>query len=145
MTEQEYQKKRDGVFRVIVGCAFDSYNYFHAGMDELTYEAGLKVELEHKQKIVHRQTEFPIYYKGVASGVNRRMDLVVQDQELGFVVVELKALERVGDVQRHQLWSYMKLMNIHLGILVNFSPKGVYYEAYELSEETGKCDYIKFS
>lgn len=145
MTEQEYIGKRNALFHTIVGSAFESYNYFHTGVDELTYEAGLKVELEYRGKVVHRQAGFPIYYKGVASGVDRRMDLVVQDNELGFVVIELKAIERVGDVNRHQLWSYMKLMNIHLGMLVNFSPKGVYYEAYELNEETGKCDYIKFS
>lgn len=144
MTEQEYIAKRNGLFRTIVGGAFGSYNYFHDGVDELTYEAGLKVELEQRSKIIHRQAEFPIYYKGVSSGVNRRMDLVVQDYELGYVVVELKAVDRVGDINRHQLWSYMKLMNIHLGMLINFSPKGVYYEAYELNEETGKCDYIKF-
>ena len=51
-------------------------------------------------------------------------------------------MERVGEVHRTQLWSYMKLMNIHLGMLINFSPKGVYYESYELNEETGKCDRV---
>lgn len=70
------------------------------------------------------------------------MDLVVQDQELGFVILELKALERLGERERTQLWSYMKLMNIHLGMLINFSPKGVYYESYELDERTGLCKRI---
>lgn len=142
MTEKEYIVKRNTLFRTIVGCAFDSYNYFHNGMDELIYEAGLKVELEQKGKTVYRQAEFPIYYKGVVSGVNRRMDLVVQDSELGYVVIELKAINRVGDVQRHQLWSYMKLMNIHLGMLINFSPDSVYSENWELSEEDGLCHRI---
>jgi len=127
MTEQEYMTKRDMLYKTISNSAFASYNFYHSGMDEITYEAGLKVELELKHIEVFRQTEFPIYYKGIASGVTRRMDLVVQDKELGYVILELKAVERVGDVQRHQLWSYMKLMNIHLGMLINFSPKGVYY------------------
>lgn len=70
------------------------------------------------------------------------MDLVVKDEELGYVILELKAIERIGELQRYQLWSYMKLMNMHLGMLINFSPKGVYYEAYELNEETGKCDRV---
>ena len=142
MTEQEYISKRDSLFKMVTRSAFESYNFFHSGMDEITYEAGLKVELENQGSKVHRQTEFPIYYKGIASGVNRRMDLVLEDKELGFVILELKAIDRVGEVQRHQLWSYMKLLNIHLGILVNFSPKGVYYEAYEINEETGKCDRV---
>lgn len=91
---------------------------------------------------MHRQTEFPIYYKGIASAVKRRMDVVVEDSELGYVVCELKAVERIGEVHRTQLWSYMKLMNIHIGMLINFSPKRVYYKAYELNEETGMCDRI---
>lgn len=142
MTEQEYICRRDKLFKLIAKCSFESYNFFHAGVDELTYEAGLKVELEQCGKFFHRQQEFPIYYKGVSSGVKRKMDVVAQDEELGYVVLELKALERVGEVHRYQLWSYMKLMNMHLGMLINFSPSGVYYEAYELNEETGKCDRV---
>lgn len=142
MTEQEYLTRRDALFKLIARCSFESYNFYHSGYDEITYEAGLKVELELNKKKVHRQTEFPIYYKGIPSGVNRRMDLVAQDEDLGYVILELKAIERVGEVQRTQLWSYMKLMNMHLGMLINFSPKGVYYEAYQLNEETGKCDRI---
>ena len=142
MTEQEYVQKRNNLFNLIAHSAFESYNFYHAGYDEITYEAGLKVELELHNVVVHRQTEFPIYYKGIASGVNRRMDLVAQDHELGYVILELKDLERVGEKQRTQLWSYMKLMNIHLGMLINFSPKGVYYESYELNETTGKCDRV---
>lgn len=142
MTEIEYLTLRSRLVKDIANCSFASYNFYHSGMDELTYEAGLKVELERLGKVVLRQAEFPIYYKGVASGVNRRMDLVVQDKDLGLVVLELKALERIGDLQRHQLWSYMKLMNIHLGVLINFAPNGVYYEAFSLNEETGMCDRI---
>lgn len=139
MTEQEYITKRDNLFKKIARCSFESYNFFHSGVDELTYEAGLSVELEINDLQMFRQAEFPIYYKGIASSVKRRMDVVVRDSELGFVVCELKAVERIGEVHRTQLWSYMKLLNIHLGMLINFSPKGVYYESYELSEETGKC------
>lgn len=142
MTEKEYTTKRDSLFKLIAKSAFESYNFYHNGYDEMTYEAGLKVELEMSDIIVHRQSEFPIFYKGLPSGVNRRMDIVVQDRELGFIILELKALERVGLPQRTQLWSYMKLMNIHLGMLINFSPKGVYYEAYELNEETGNCERV---
>ena len=142
MTEQEYIQKRNNLFNLIAHSSFESYNFYHSGYDEITYEAGLKVELELNRIIVHRQAEFPIYYKGIASGVKRRMDLVVQDQELGFVILELKALERLGERERTQLWSYMKLMNIHLGMLINFYPKGVYYESYELDERTGLCKRI---
>lgn len=145
MNEQEYQGKRDLLFRNIIGAGFESYNFYHSGMDELVYEAGLMTELEMRKVNVFRQQEFPIYYKDLPTKVLRRMDLVVQDKELGNVVIELKAVDRVGDIHRHQLWSYMKLMHMRLGILMNFSPKGLYYEAYEYMDETRMCERIKFS
>lgn len=134
MTEQEIISRRQKLLSDIIGCAFSSYNYFHWGVDELVYEAGLKVELEERGYDVLRQRDFPIYYKGKPTEVNRRIDLVVRDEVLGFVILELKALDFVGDIQRRQLWSYMKLLNNKYGMLINFGPKGVFSESWMLGE-----------
>lgn len=139
MIELEFTQAMRYMFSKIVGCAFASYNYFHSDMDELTYEAGLYCELEEAGFIVHRQEEFPVYYKGRPSPVKRRIDLVATDKGLGDVLLELKAINYIGDDQRRQLWSYMKLQNFRFGMLINFSPKGVYSESWRLDEETGKC------
>lgn len=80
------------MFSKIVGCAFNSYNYFHEGVDELTYEAGLYCELESAGFKVHRQEKFPIYYKGRPSPVKRQIDLVASDSNLGDVLLELKVV-----------------------------------------------------
>ena len=144
MTQYEFEAKRKVMCDKIVGCAFASYNYWHAGVDELTYEAGLCCELEDAGYFVHRQEEFPIYYKGRASRVKRRFDLVVTDRELGNVILELKALDTVGEEQRKQLWSYLRLTNCPFGMLINFSPKsGVYTERWGYDETTQKCYKIK--
>lgn len=39
MTETEYSQAISNMFAKIVGCSFNSYNYFHDDVDELTYEA----------------------------------------------------------------------------------------------------------
>jgi GxxExxY protein len=140
MTDLEIKNRRVKVFSDIVGCAFRAYNYFHWGVDELVYEAGLKAELEELGYQVLRQQEFPIYYKGKPTEVNRRIDVVVRDEVLGFVILELKAMEYIYDVQRAQLWSYMKLLNNKYGMLINFSPKGVYSENWMLGADIkDKC------
>ena len=140
MTDLEIKNRRVKVFSDIVGCAFRAYNYFHWGVDELVYEAGLKAELEELGYQVLRQQEFPIYYKGKPTEVNRRIDVVVRDEVLGFVILELKAMEYIFDVQRAQLWSYMKLLNNKYGMLINFSPKGVYSENWMLGADIkDKC------
>lgn len=139
MTESEYTQAIYHTLAKIVGCAFNSYNYFHGAVDELTYEAGLYCELEEAGFIVHRQEMFPIYYKGRPSPVKRKIDLVATDSRLGDVLLELKAVNYIGDEHRRQLWSYMKLQNFRLGIIINFSPKGVYSENWRLDEASGKC------
>lgn len=142
MRETEFKQLMYKMFSQIVGCAFNLYNYWHSGMDELVYEAGLFMELESAGYKVHRQEEFPIYYKGYPSPVNRRIDLVVSDHNLGNVILELKALDSVGDEQRKQLWSYMKLTNTRFGMLINFGPQKVYSENWELDEATGICHRV---
>lgn len=142
MVDSEYQQAICHMFSKIVGCAFESYNYYHGEVDELTYEAGFYMELVDAGFTVHRQEKFPIYYKGRPSPVRRQMDLVATDKDLGNVVIELKAINYVGDGERRQLWSYMKLMHMRFGFLVNFSPKGVFSEAWELDEETGRCKRV---
>lgn len=134
MQDIEISYYRNKIFSDIVGCAFKSYNYFHWGVDELVYEAGLKSELEELGYVVHRQQEFPIYYKGKPTEVCRRMDLVVEHNVLGFFIIELKSIDYISDVQRRQLWSYMKLLNNKYGMIINFSEKGVYSENWKLGD-----------
>lgn len=143
MTEQEFTDKRRAMCDTITGCAFKAYNYWHSGVDELVYEAGLCCELEDTGLFVHRQEEFPIYYKGRASKVHRRFDLVVTDRELGNIILELKALNTIGEVQRKQLWSYLRLTNCPFGMLINFSPNGVYSERWGYDERTQRCYRFK--
>lgn len=142
MTEIEYTQAIHILFSKIVGCAFKSFNYFPRESDELTYEAGLYCELEDAGFVVHRQEMFPIYYKGRPSPVKRRIDLVATDKSLGDVLLELKAIGYVSDEHRYQLWSYMRLQHFRYGMIINFSPKGVYSENWQLDENTGRCKRV---
>jgi GxxExxY protein len=73
---------------------------------ELT-KAGLKVE---------RQVSIPIMYDGISFDEGYRIDLLVEDQ----IIVELKAAEQMNALWEAQLISYLKLMNLRLGFLINF-------------------------
>lgn len=139
MDEMFYKELRAQACARIVGCAFNTYNYWHWGVDELVYEAGMLVELGEAHFQVHRQEEFPIFYKGIPTPVKRRLDLVANESDIGYIIIELKALDYVGDVQRKQLWSYMRLTNIKLGMLINFGPNGVYTERWELDDDQSGC------
>jgi GxxExxY protein len=58
----------------------------------------------------------PIFYKGVKLGVPLYLDLIVEDK----VIVDLKAKEEMIPLDRAKLLSYLRLLNLRLGLLLNF-------------------------
>ena len=50
-----------------------------------------------------------------------RLDLLVEDR----VVVELKSVEEMKSVFYKQLLTYLRLMNLHVGLLVNFNTDNI--------------------
>jgi GxxExxY protein len=57
-----------------------------------------------------------IEYKGFTREEPLRFDMLVE----GCVVVEAKAVEKILPIHKAQLLSYMKLLNIPLGLPINF-------------------------
>ena len=57
-----------------------------------------------------------IEYKGFTREEPLRFDMLVE----GCVVVEAKAVEKILPIHKAQLLSYMKLLNLPLGLLINF-------------------------
>ena len=57
-----------------------------------------------------------IEYKGFTREEPLRFDMLVE----GCVLVEAKAVEKVLPIHKAQLLSYMKLLNVPLGLLINF-------------------------
>ena len=70
---------------------------------------------------VARQVEVPILYKGNELKTPLRMDLLVENQ----VIVELKSVEEIKPVFSKQLLTYLKLMDKHVGLLVNLSSNNI--------------------
>ncbi len=130
-------------FHDIIGAAYSSANWFKHGLHENVYEVGLKIELEEKGYIVHQQEEFPLYYKGRITPKKFRMDLVVESEQMGNIILELKALNAVDDSHRRQLCSYMRLTQTQYGMLINFSPTRVYSERFEYDITNNRFRKIK--
>lgn len=66
---------------------------------------------------VVRQMEVPIMYKGNELKTPLRLDLMVNDR----VIIELKSVEDMKPVFTKQLLTYLRLLDKHIGILVNFN------------------------
>ena len=114
-------------FSDITGVAMKVHREYKYGLLESAYEAAMKYLLELDGYKVERQVDFPIYWKDVKLDQHYRMDLVINDN----IIVELKAVRYADKEHRRQLWNYMNLTHLPYGMLINFSPEGLFSEWYE--------------
>jgi GxxExxY protein len=112
---------------------------YHYGLLESAYEAALKYLLELKCYKVEQQVYLPIYWDDVQLDQTYRMDLVIS----GNIIVELKAINHIDTPHRRQLWNYLNITHFPYGMIINFSPDGLYSEWYHRDSETGVIDKIK--
>ncbi|MBS3914462.1 MAG: GxxExxY protein [Bacteroidetes bacterium] len=102
---------------IIRKCIFEVHKNLGPGLLESIYEDALYIELEQCKLAVKRQVGIPVNYKGVNLGHGFRADLIVE----GKVIIEIKSVEFLNRVHSKQVLTYLKLMNMKLGILVNFN------------------------
>ena len=100
----------------IRGAAMDVYNALGPGVLESVYHKALKYELESRGYTVTSECEVHIMYKDVQIDSSLRLDLLVDDK----VIIELKSVESISTLHFKQLRTYLKLMNLHQGWLINF-------------------------
>jgi GxxExxY protein len=100
----------------IRGAIWDVYNDLGPGLLESVYEEALCYELEQRGFKVERQKQVPVMYKGNLLKTDLRLDILVEDM----IIIELKSVEELKPVFYKQTKTYLKLMNKHIGLLVNF-------------------------
>lgn len=86
------------------------------GLIESIYEWALIKELELRGFATASQCNVIIEYKGFRREEPLRFDVLVE----GCILIEVKAVESVVPIHKAKLLSYMKVLNIPLGLLVNF-------------------------
>ena len=105
----------------IRGAIYDAYTALGPGLLEVVYEKALKIELEAKGLVVKEQGNIIVNYKGHELDCNLRYDLLVND----CVIIELKAVEEIKNVFFKQVITYLRLLNLRTGILVNFNSDNI--------------------
>jgi len=100
----------------VIGAAIEVHRVMGPGLLESIYERCLVRELELRDISVLNQQEVVIDYKGTLFKETLRCDLLIG----GCFLVELKAVQDILPIHKAQLLSYMKLLNVPLGLLLNF-------------------------
>ncbi len=116
-TEKSYPDAE--LTETIIGCAIQVHNTLGPGLLESVYEACLAFELLKSDLRVERQKHLPVKYKGTTLDEGFRLDLLVENR----IIVELKCVEKILPIHEAQLFTYLKLSNKRVGLLINFYTK----------------------
>jgi GxxExxY protein len=104
------------VAQVVVDVAFQIHKQLGPGLLESVYQAVMTHELRKRGLRVESEVPIPVTWDGIRMEVGFRADLIVEH----CVIVELKSVEVVAAVHKKQLLTYLRVANLHLGLLINF-------------------------
>ena len=109
-------EKADTLSRRVIGAAIEVHRKMGPGLLESIYEKCLMRELELQEISAREQTVVAVEYKGFTFEETLRSDILAGE----CLLLELKAVERVLPIHKAQLLSYMKLLDVPIGLLFNF-------------------------
>jgi GxxExxY protein len=100
----------------VIGAAIDVHRELGPGLLESAYQRALEHELGLRSIRFETQKTCPVSYKGILLEDAYRLDLLIERK----VVVELKAIDALGDVHEAQVLTYLKFTGCRVGLLINF-------------------------
>jgi iron complex transport system substrate-binding protein len=106
----------DQVTGEIVDAAYKVHSHLGPGLLESVYQAVLARDLRRRGLKVVPGEKVEFDYDGMHFDEGLRLDLLVED----VVVVELKSVEKLGRVHFKQTLTYLRLLGLPVGLLINF-------------------------
>ncbi len=107
---------QEEIARIAVDCGFKLHHALGPGLLESVYEVLLEEALKRRGLKVRRQVPITLRHDGFVIEDAFRADLLIED----VLLIELKSVERAAPVHKKQLLTYLRLMNLSLGLLMNF-------------------------
>ena len=114
--DAEARRDLDEITGIIIDAGVKLHQALGPGLLESVYEVILARDLERRGLRVERQKAVRFEYDGLVFEEALRLDLLVD----GRVVVELKSVENLAPVHKKQLLTYLRLMKLPVGLLLNF-------------------------
>lgn len=110
------RRNTEDLARVVVDCGFRLHRELGPGLLESVYEVVLQKMLEDEGLGVKRQVAVPIEVMGLRFDEGFRADLIVGD----VLLIELKSVSQLSPVHSKQVLTYLRLLNLPLGLLINY-------------------------
>ncbi len=112
MSENEISKE-------VVDLCFYLHQMYGPGLFESVYQQILAYELRKKGFHIQEQAEIDIQHEGIIIPKAFKADIIVNNK----IILELKSVKLLEEIHFKQLYTYLKLTNLKLGLLINFNVK----------------------
>ena len=117
MSEVQVPDEIEALATTAVHAALTVHRALGPGLLESSYSECLAIELAHVGLRVQREQSLPLSYRGHVIPNSYRLDLLVNDQ----LLIELKAIDAIQPIHRVQVTTYLRLLRLPLGLLINFN------------------------
>lgn len=112
--------KNDPETYAVIGASMEVHSMLGHGFLEAVYQEAMAIELTKWNIPYQREVTLDIHYKGIKLPTPYRADFICFDS----MVVEIKAISMIGNIEHAQLLNYLKATGFKRGLLLNFgSPK----------------------
>lgn len=108
----------------VLGYAIEIHKELGLGLLESVYEACMIHLLTINGHKVKRQNQVKIEFYGIEVETNLRYDLLIDD----LIVIENKAIDAIHPVHEAQVLSYMALLKVPKGIVINYNCANIFKE-----------------
>jgi len=114
----------------IIGAAMEVHRQLGCGFLEAVYQEAFAIELTMRDIPCQREVDLPIFYKNRKLKTSYRADFICYET----VIVELKALSKLGKVDEAQIINYLKSTGSPVGVLLNFGSASLEYRRFAFSQ-----------
>ena len=101
----------------VIGLAIEVHRELGPGLLENTYKQCLAYELSQARIKFQMEAELPVQYKKMRISCGYRINLLIENK----LIVDLKSVDEIHPIHEAQLLTYMKLVKIKIGLLMNFN------------------------
>jgi GxxExxY protein len=115
---------RDERTYAIIGAAMEVHKQLGSGFLEAVYQEALDIEFSLRSIPFVKEVALPIEYKGQQLQTIYRADFICFEN----VIVELKAIKKLGGLEEAQLLNYLKATGYPVGLILNFGSSSLEYE-----------------
>ena len=109
----------------VIGAAMEVHKILGPGFLESVYEEAFAIELDLRNISYKRQHPIDIFYKEKLAK-QFVCDFIIED----VVVVELKDLSQLGDIEKAQILNHLKATKLPVGLLLNFGTRSLEYKRF---------------